>query len=354
MGLWHEGSEIEMLTPKKVFVDTVKTQLLLLSSGNLPEAEDTQDGPPRIKRILVPGEFQDKNLQVLYFPSKDILVLEGSIIGFKYGHNGFGPCDVPSLVLDGHKGMHLSGAFKLSKEDRLRVESGSGLELTRLDIGVNFALPDGVSVTRALVELAHEMVDKGMNTATYGYGETVYRNQHSQSSALKFYDKAKELTDNKGLPANLPNREAILDFVKSVIRCEVVLRHPKLKAAEMTKPKDCTFALLKSELENAIGRMNLKRSVRAGLTSLDLRDLKQMYHTTYRCWEHGDDLETLLEPKAYRRQVAYFASIGFDITTPPPVGGEEVLLGDIFTLSNAVEPPSELWGDDDDAECVEC
>lgn len=343
-----------MLTPKKVFVDTIKTQLLLLSSGILSEAAVLQDGPPRVKRILVPGKFQDKNLQALHFPSKDILVLEGSIIGLKYGHNVFGPCDVPSLVLDGHKGMHLSGAFKLSKEDRLRVESGSGLELTRLDVGVNFALPDGVSVTRALVELAHEMVDKGMNTATYGYGETVYRNQHSQSSALKFYDKAKELADNKGLPGNLPNREAIMDFAKSVIRCEVVLRHPKLKAAEMTTPKDCTFALLKSELENAIGRMNLKRSVRAGLTALDLRDVKQMYHTTYRCWEHGDDLETLLEPKAFKRQEAYFAEHGINLREKPSIDGKEYLLGDIFTLANAVEPPPELWGDDDDAEAVEC
>ena len=67
-------------------------------------------------------------------------------------------------------GESVSGGFisYSSKEDRLRVESGSGLELTRLDVGVNFALPDGVSVTRALVELAHEMVDKGMNTSTYG------------------------------------------------------------------------------------------------------------------------------------------------------------------------------------------
>ena len=47
-------------------------------------------------------------------------------------------------------------------------------------------------------------------------------------------------------------------------------------------------------------------------------------------------------------------TIGFDITTPPPVSGDETPLGDIFTLSNAVEPPPELWGDDDDAECVEC
>ena len=43
MGLWNEGSEIEMLTPKKVFVDTIKTQLLLLSSGILSEAEVLQD-----------------------------------------------------------------------------------------------------------------------------------------------------------------------------------------------------------------------------------------------------------------------------------------------------------------------
>ena len=79
-----------------------------------------------------------------------------------------------------------------------------------------------------------------------------------------------------------------------------------------------------------------------------------VYHTTYRCWEHSDDLETLLEPKAYKRQVAYFESIGFDITTPPAVSSKETPLGDIFTLSNAVEPPPELWGEDDDAEPVEC
>lgn len=36
-----------------------------------------------------------------------------------------------------------------------------------------------------------------------------------------------------------------------------------------------------------------------------------------------------------------------DRLNPPP-------LGDIFTLSNAVEPPPELWGDDDDTEAVEC
>ena len=343
-----------MLTPKKVFVDTIVTQLSLLSSGILTEAEESQDGPPRAKRIVVPGDHHEKNLHIQHFPSKDILVLEGSVIGYKQGHNVFGSCDVPSLVVDAHKATHKGKCFLFSTEDQQRVRGGESVEVKRLDVGVNLALPENVSATRALVELAHEMVDKGMNTSTYGYGETVYRNQHSQSSALKFYDKAKELTDNKGLPANLPNREAIMDFAKSVIRCEVVLRHPKLKAMEMTRPKDCTFALLKSELENAIGRMNLKRRVRAGLTALDLREVKLMYHTTYRCWEHCDDLETLLEPKAFKRQAAYFAERGINLNEKPSIDGKEYLLGDIFTLSNAVEPPAELWGDDDDAEAVEC
>ena len=60
-----------MLTPKKVFVDTIVTQLSLLSSGVLTEAEESQDGPPRAKRIVVPGEHHEKNLHVLHFPSKD-------------------------------------------------------------------------------------------------------------------------------------------------------------------------------------------------------------------------------------------------------------------------------------------
>jgi len=180
----------------------------------------------------------------------------------------------------------------------------------------------------------------------------VYRNQHSQSSAHKFYDKAKQLIDTNGLPANLPNRDAILDFAKTVIRSEVVLRYPKLKAQEMTKPRDCTFAMLKAELENAFRRLKLSGTVRAGLSALDLRDLKPMYRTTYRLWEHGEVIETLLEAKAYKRHVAYFESLGFDIANPPPNDGKEYALGDIFTLSNAVEPPPELWDDEDDAECA--
>lgn len=54
----------------------------------------------------------------------------------------------------------------------------------------------------------------------------------------------------------------------------------------------------------------------------------------------------------YKRHVAYFESLGFDTTSPPSKSGEEYALGDIFTLSNAVEPPAELWGNDDDAECA--
>ena len=158
-------------------------------------------------------------------------------------------------------------------------------------------------------------------------------------------------TDDLGLEFD---HVADMEFAKTVIRSEIVLRYPKMKVLEMTKPRDWTLAKLKAELVSAFDKLHLSGRVRVGLSALDLRDVKHMYRTTYRCWEHGDDLRVLLEPKALKRQIAYFESIGFDITTPPPVSGEEIPLGDIFTLSNAVEPPPELWGDDDDAEAVEC
>lgn len=52
--------------------------------------------------------------------------------------------------------------------------------------------------------------------------------------------------------------------------------------------------------------------------------------------------------------VRNLAHLESGVNNPPPVSGEETPLSDIFTLSNAVEPPPELWGDDDDAEAVEC
>lgn len=351
MGLWHEGSEIDMLTPNKVFVDTITTQCALLLPDDRMDGTNNS-GPPRATRFSIPSYYQDKDLHGLYLPSKDILVLEGSVIGYGQGHNAFGSCDVPSLVLESYKATHNTHALPLRNEEKRRIENGDAVTMKRLDVGVNLDLPEDVPASRALVELAHEMIDKGMNTSAYGFGETVYRNQYSQSSAQKFYDKLKELLDTKGLPANLPNRDAILDFLRTKIRSEIVLRYPKLKAMDMTTPRECTFAMLKSELENAFRRLKLSGSVRAGLSALDLRDLKPMYRTTYRLWEHGDDLETLLEAKAYQRHIAYFESLGFDITTPPSTSGKEYALGDIFTLSNAVAPPPELWNGEDDAECA--
>ena len=345
-----------MLTEKMIFVDTTATQFNLTDSmgSETSQPSDARSGPPRARRMSVPGKFPDKDLHALHLPSKNILIVEGSVNNHEKGHNVFGPCNVPEQVLSAFKATHCKRRYDFSEQEKRRIEENEGMTLKRLDVGVNLALPPDTPISRVLVELAYKMIEAGIDTSTYGYGETVYRNQHSQSSSHKFYDKAKQLYDTRGLPSNLPNRDGIMEFAKTVIRSEIVLRYPKMKVLEMTKPRDWTLAKLKAELVSAFDKLHLSGRVRAGLSALDLRDVKHMYRTTYRCWEHGDDLRVLLEPKALKRQIAYFESIGFDITTPPPVSGDETPLGDIFTLSNAVEPPPELWGDDDDAEAVEC
>lgn len=344
-----------MLNEKMVFVDTITTQFDQYISDRQIDAEhpNWQSGPPRAKRMSVPGKFQGKELNVLHLPSKDLLIVEGSVIGYNQGHNVFGSCDVPALVMDSFKAAHGKRRIALSENEKRQIENNQHVKMKRVDVGVNLAVPEGISPTRLLVELAHKMIDKGIDTSTYGFGETVYRNQHSQASSQKFYDKAKQLIDTKSLPVDLPNRDAVLAFAQGIIRSEVVLRYPKLKAMDMTKPIDCTFEMLKAELEQAFNRLNLSGTVRAGLCALDLHGIKPMYRTTYRCWENGDELKSLLEAKAYTRQTKYFSEeLGFDITTPPPEKSADlVALGDVFSLSNAVEPPSNLL-DDDEGECA--
>jgi hypothetical protein len=344
-----------MLNEKKVFVDTISAlyDQYILPPQDSADEDTPHIGPPRAKRMSISGEFPGKELNALHLPSKDIVIVEGSVIGYLQGHNIFGPCGVPALVMEAFKAAHNKHRISFSIPQRLHIKNDQHVTMKRLDFGVNLAVPEGISRTRLLVELAHKMIDKGIDTATYGFGETVYRNQYSQSSSQKFYDKAKQLTDTKGLPADLPNRVALLAFAETIIRSEIVLRYPKLKALEITAPQDCTFAMLKAELENAFNRLNLSGTVRAGLCALELRNIKPMYRTTYQCWENGDDLTLLLEAKAYKRQTAYFADeLKFDITSPPPEKNADlVALGDVFSLSNAVEPPADLL-DDDEGECA--
>ena len=76
MGLWHEGSEIEMLTEKMIFVDTTATQFNLTESmdSEASQPSNARSGPPRARRMSVPGDFADKDLHALHLPSKNILI----------------------------------------------------------------------------------------------------------------------------------------------------------------------------------------------------------------------------------------------------------------------------------------
>lgn len=107
-----------MLTPKKVFVDTITTQCdLMLPDLRMGGVQNS--GPPRATRFLIPNsEYQDKGLHGLYLPTKDILVVEGSVIGYMQGHNVFGPCDVPNLVLESYKAAHITSALPLGKDEK--------------------------------------------------------------------------------------------------------------------------------------------------------------------------------------------------------------------------------------------
>lgn len=204
-------------------------------------------------------------------------------------------------------------AKRLNNISIIRAFELGQYSVRRIDITYNFSVPDVDSYLLAIKQFAHGRY--GVPTANRG--TTVYFNQNSKRSAVKFYNKAKEINAHPFNPHRIDQEQEQLlrVYAHDLLRCEVVLRGKYLDDTYGKKIDWENFdfyAAWKTRIDN----ITFPTSVE--LRHDDMNDLNGRQKLIYSAWRNGENIKELYNKSQFYAYRKFFLEYGIDIATPAP------------------------------------
>lgn len=236
------------------------------------------------------------------------LVIDGNPSKWLQGHNLFGRDSwevVSRWIFDIAK--------RINNISIVRALELGHFSVRRIDITYNFSVPDVDSYLLAIKQFAHGRY----GVPTNNKGTTVYFNQHSKRSAVKFYNKAKEINVHPFDPHRIDKEQESLlrEYAYDLLRCEVVLRG---KYLDETYGKNINWENFDyySAWKSRIDQITFPTSVE--LRHDDMNDLTGKQKLIYTAWRSGENVKNLCSKPTFYRFRQFFLGFGIDISTPAP------------------------------------
>lgn len=186
------------------------------------------------RKFKVPGAY---GMEATVWSKKNgkVLQIECSAAKFLRGHNVFGSEDLSQIVLDISKQVCQYLKIEPTPREKQAIKAGD-VRLFRADLAAHFRLPSKFTVRSFQLALKMQLAFTQRSFSTYA-DETLYVNQHSDMRPIKIYGKGEEIAF-RPLPQNLPDREAIENYAKNLVRIEITLRSRFLRRIKMSQVKD--------------------------------------------------------------------------------------------------------------------
>jgi hypothetical protein len=264
------------------------------------KAEGSFKSGVQVTKSMPTDQMRDNAKEFGFLCAEDVLKISGNPIKYLQGHNVTGP----SVALLGPVVQGLVRAFP----DELRPHDADSLVLpavhrsrvdinTLVDLGSHQAVHDWLMLAETKGRSRH-----GRATSSDG---TVYFGQHSKRWAMKMYCKHCELKSHPPAdPALLPD---LLEWTRTFLRIELVLRRPELKDRG---------ALDESVIWEFFAKLELN-TMRVKTYS----DAKSVLPTGMKLalgmWYTGTDLKTFLPNRTfYRYRKEILGVTGIDVMRP--------------------------------------
>lgn len=292
------------------------------------------------------------SLEVRAVKSKREFNVSGSPAFHRQGHNIVSSNDVPMLAFAAAQDVNRELQLGIKYWRAADFARGRGMEVTRIDTPVLVVPPKGIQTAAVINGLALAGFLAGIDTSVY-VGKSVYFDQHSQTAALKAYDKVAEMQRKKRLQIpETANTPALLALAEA-IRLEPVYRQKYLKRRFDKRPILLPEHLTPEELAEMflelLDKYDLKRDIRKPLNGDQLMAIPRRFRAAAMSWQHGYDVLKMLDNNKteYSRCHGYLLSAhSIDIKGPPPMELEErIELGDILSPENFMPIPAELRDD---------
>ncbi len=204
------------------------------------------------------------------------LMIEASIPKFLTGQNIVGleelfePCK--QLIFAVLEQMRI----KPTEVERRKINRGK-FEMTRVDYALHCDCGTPERAVAVMAAVRSLMYAKAKDFSAYGI-ETVYAGQHSNRWTFRIYRKDLEIKKRgRGMPANVYDRDHLLDKVQNCARMELVLRAPELKRLGLNDPLAWNVEAARQRMQVWINRLSTAGGVVPHIEHLsDLTSVQQM------------------------------------------------------------------------------
>lgn len=327
-------------------------------SANLPAHSWTEvDGSRERRRDY--GDFESDEgqgkLKVKHIKKSRELHVEGSCARFYQGHNIVGSCDMIVTAFSMLRAVKDKHGIKIPLQRAKTFARGEDISVTRVDVPVMLRVPEGLSVGGVINGLACAAIRCGINMSLF-HNETFYFDQHSQTSALKGYDKDTEIETRKK-ELELPETETadmLRALAKSTVRLEGVFRKKHLDSCSLfggkgVEPRDLPPSMLARMFLDLLGKYDLRGSLRGRLGQDELLRVPYRYRGIVAFWQDGGDMLPYYNhnTRTFNRHRQFLKErCSIDIGGPPPGEIEvPVQIGDILSPANFVPVPEAIRRD---------
>lgn len=279
-----------------------------------------------VKRTQVRSSWEStlqvKTQNVIYRDGRAIgqqLYMDGNFAKFLQGHNVFGVCDIPLLVVAGVEQALKRCEISLYPLQLQRIAAGQ-FSVKRIDLTQMFSCGSSLDVDHWIQSAS--VMAKSRNGRPELTENTLYFQKRSSRWAIKFYNKGREVKRRLKNPLLL--NSPIPAFAEGKLRVELTLRAKEL--AKVAQANFDSMEMLGSHLTakycgslftSYLGRIDMNDVYR--IPDSAVFSLPNSLRGTHQLWAAGFNLRNHLAMRTFythRRRIKEL--MGVDIALPPP------------------------------------
>lgn len=245
--------------------------------------------------------------------------LELSIPKLFQGHNVFGCNKMEHLCIGTIEFIYQKLGIDFDACEKKFI-SYHRIRLSRVDVTCSFSLGCQDEVENVLESVLQQYRAEKLKWSAYGRTkiQSVYNQINSSRVTDKFYNKSCELFNNgQGLPADVIERDSILDLSKALLRFEVTLRGKELVDRKLEYADCWTPSIAKEVLQARLSRFRFGGAIKSSINIGNIDELNHSCYMFYNLWAEGANLNKHRYNRTLQRaRDKILADWGVDIYRP--------------------------------------
>lgn len=287
-----------------------------------------------VNRIFINGKYKLHKLAYRAF-NRDTLKFEGSIYACKYGQNVFtsssviNACRIAITRVIKHAKLHVD-------KDLCERWMEGDVELSRVDLAVNFRLRSKEDVENVLKQIRRQLIEQHGPTHT-NQSSVCWSPQDGKLYSIVLYNKGSQVQAAKRSQDEVPEFwEKLEKEAENILRIELRLRSGELQKLNLSRARQWKQNTAAAVFAKYLERLKLFNVTTGGLDKTEFDEYPQRLRPVLALHKLGADLDQIYSGRTCQRHRHEFRKRKIDLRCPNQVSAESIKLLDYLTSDKII------------------